>query len=158
MGGFYERLGEELSLYVRQIAWLNAVPKDDKKRNVANATEPDSRLNKMRAAGIEPVTPEIPAPYLLEYLFEVGPTVSTGMGPAIIGWRDLQAWQEMVGIDLEPWEARMLRKLSSAYLSQSLKSEKPDCPAPYVSQQQIDREAVSRKVGNAFLALMQSKR
>lgn len=158
MVGFYERLGDELSLYVRQIAWLHAVPKDEKKRSVSDATEPVSRLNQIRAAGNEPVIPDIPTPYLVEYLFEVGPTISTGMGPAIIGWRDLQAWQELVGIDLEPWEARLLRKLSSAYLSQSLKSEKPDCPAPYVSQQQIDREAVARRVGNAFRALMQSKR
>lgn len=112
----------------------------------------------MRAAGVDPVIPDIPAPYLVEYLFEVGPTVSTGMGPAIVGWRDLQAWQDMLGLELQPWESRLLRQLSAAYLSQSLKSEKPDCPAPYLSQQQIDREAVARKVGNAFRALMQSKR
>lgn len=27
-----------------------------------------------------------------------------GMGPASIGWRDLQAWQDMRGVKLTPWE------------------------------------------------------
>jgi hypothetical protein len=112
----------------------------------------------MRGQGLEAALPDLPTPYLVEYLFDVGPTVSTGMGPVIIGWRDLQAWQELVGIDLEPWELRLLRRLSADYLAQSLKAEKPDCPAPYLSRDQIDREAVDRKVRNAFRAFMQSKR
>lgn len=112
----------------------------------------------MRADGVEPSLPEAPAQYLIEYLFEVGPTVSAGMGPSIIGWRDLQAWQDLVGIDLLPWEARIIRRLSADYLSQSLKAEKPDCPAPYLSKQEVDRASVSKRVGNAFQALLSAQR
>lgn len=158
MVGFYERLGDELSLYVRQVAWLHAVPKDDKKPSLTDISEAQSRLKEMRVKGIDPNLPDNPAPYLVEYLFEVGPTVSAGMGPVILGWRDLQAWQELIGIDLAPWELRLLRRLSADYLSQSLKAEKPDCPAPFLGKDEIDREAVGQRVQNAFRALMQSKR
>lgn len=141
------------------MAWLHAIPKPDKKFAVSQElVEPQSRLKKMRHDGVEPSLPDVPTQYLIEYLFEVGPTISTGMGPAIIGWRDLQSWQELLGISLHPWELRILRKLSADFLAQSLKSEKLDCPAPYLSPQELNRASVSKRVGNAFRSLMSAQK
>jgi hypothetical protein len=56
--------------------------------------------------------------YLLEMLFEAGPTVATPMGDTPLGWSDLRAYAEMTGTDLDPWEARTLREMSAAYLAE----------------------------------------
>jgi hypothetical protein len=61
-------------------------------------------------------------------MFDAGPYGADGGG---LGWRDLEAWQRNVGIELEPWEGRLLRRLSGEYASMRHKAEKPDCPAPY---------------------------
>jgi len=107
----------------------------------------------MKAAGIQPELPPNPLPYITEWLFEVGPTSPGGMGPTAIGWRDLQAWQTLTGVDLMPWEARILRRLSVDFLHEAQDATKPDHPAPWISETERNREAVSRKVGNAFKAL-----
>ncbi len=36
-----------------------------------------------------------------------------GMGPSMIGWADLAAWCELTGEVIEPWEARLLIRLSA---------------------------------------------
>lgn len=36
-----------------------------------------------------------------------------GMAPVAIGWRDLSAWCDLTGNVLEPWEARLIVRLSS---------------------------------------------
>ncbi len=69
---------------------------------------------------------------------------------AAIGWRDLTAWQEVMGIELEPWEARLIRRLSSEYISQYHEAEKPDCPAPWVEVVEANREIVAAKVASIF--------
>ncbi len=56
--------------------------------------------------------------YLIEALFDAGPTVRTPKGEAPLGWRDLHAYDQMTRADLDPWEARALRDLSAAYLAE----------------------------------------
>ncbi len=53
----------------------------------------------------------------------VGGVKADGMGPAMIGWGDLSAWCELTGEVIEPWEARLLIRLSA--LRASVLSEKP---------------------------------
>ncbi len=36
-----------------------------------------------------------------------------GMAPAVISWADMCAWCEMTGDVLEPWEARLIVRLSA---------------------------------------------
>lgn len=84
---------------------------------------------------------------------------STGMGAAPLSSREIVAWQEGSGIILQPWEFHILRDMSRAYLAQLHESEKPDCPPPYGDPvNNFDRDVVSKKVSNAFQALMQAKR
>lgn len=69
--------------------------------------------------------------YLLDYLFEFGPTVPAGMSAGPVTGAELMAWQELLGIEFQPWEARLLRRLSSEYLDESHKATARDCPPPF---------------------------
>ena len=114
----------------------------------------------MVSEGIEPPTPPCDGLHLVEYLMEIGPIVPAGMGAGPVGWRDIADWQTCTGIPLEPWQARLIKRLSSDYLSMSREAEKSDCPAPWLTDQEIDanRDAVGRKVANAFKAFTMAKR
>lgn len=92
--------------------------------------------------------PDVDAEYLIDYLFEIGPTMAGGMGEAPLSHGELAAWQANVGIDLQPWEVRFLRNLSIEYLSQAQKSDKPDCPPPYGTAER--RALVGKKLDELF--------
>lgn len=132
MVGFYARLGEELSLYVRQTAWLHTAPisKDGKRAE-------QSRMEAMMARDEAPVIPPNPASYLTTWLFEIGPTAIGGMGEGPLGYQDFTAWQAVSGIELMPWEARLLRRLSSEYMAERQRAEEPTALAPYNEQGEI---------------------
>lgn len=70
------------------------------------------------------------------------------MGMAPIGWDTIGWWQQTMGVELAPWEARMLRFLSRDYLIESQAAEKPDAPAPWMET--VDREAIADKVVGIF--------
>lgn len=88
----------------------------------------------MKAKGLEIAFPLNPAPYLTDWLYDIGPVISGGMAMARIEWRDIRAWEESVGIKLEPWEAQLIRRLSGAYLSMSVNAKEEACPAPYIDR------------------------
>lgn len=74
--------------------------------------------------------PQIDAEYLLGYLFEIGPTMAAGGYPGPITHEEILAWQELTGIELQPWEARFIKRLSGEHLAESHRAEKIDCPEP----------------------------
>lgn len=78
-----------------------------------------------------PDMPQVSAPYLVGYLFEVGPVMPAGMGAGPVTHEELRAWQAGTGIELQPWEFRALRGLSQEYLTESHQAEQPDRPAPW---------------------------
>ena len=92
------------------------------------------------------------AEYIADWLFEIGPVVPAGMGKARIGWQDIAAWSALSGVEPEPWEAKLLRSLSGAYLAMSLDAEDPQCPAPYQDEASIarNRRAVADKLERGF--------
>lgn len=69
--------------------------------------------------------------YLVTYLFELGPTLSNGMGEAPISHTELRDWQYNTGIELDSWEVRTMHRLSLEYLSESQRATKSDAPAPW---------------------------
>lgn len=75
--------------------------------------------------------PVPPLWYLVEWLFEVGPVSSVGMGPTPLTWGELAAWASLVSAELGPLEARSLRRLSKEYVTMLLEAEKPECRAPW---------------------------
>lgn len=114
----------------------------------------------MKAAGITPPLPPNPAPYLVDWLMEVGPTSSDGLSAGPVAWEAIAAWSALTCRSLLPWEARILRQMSRDFAAEVHAAKKPDAPAPWVSLRPSihDREGVARRVGNAFKVLMQAKR
>jgi hypothetical protein len=136
VGKFLEALYDDLSLYVRQSAWLNTAP--ERAKNDKSEAPQLSRIEQLRKDlqddDYQPEMPPVDAEYLIAYLFEVGPTMAAGGYPGPLTHEELRAWMDLTGIDLEPWEVRFLRRLSGDYLAESHRAEKRDCPAPVKSE------------------------
>ncbi len=147
MGVFYEWLGERLSLFVRQQAWLGTAPERDKN----DKFDPEPRIKAMMARGEEIPIPDNPAKYLTDWLFEIGPSVPGGMSAAPIGWRDMAAWQDLSGVELLPWEAKTLRSLSRDFVAASHDARKRDCPPPWDGVETAEDRDQRRKTVDAKL-------
>lgn len=130
MGKFYEGCAGALELWVRQYCWLNTAPEVERKGK-GKKPEPLTRIKAMKAQDKPVRLPDSPAPYLTDWLFEIGPASATGMGDAPLSWQEMEAWQELTGIELDAWEARTLRRLSRAFIDQRHEAKKADCPEPF---------------------------
>lgn len=145
------------------MAWLNTAPAIEQKKSIGKgAVRTPTRLEKLRAdkkePDYQPDMPEASALHLLGYLWDVGPSMQGGMGPAPLTYSELVAWQQSSGIELTPWEAKTLRRLSGEYVSECSRAEKPDCPSPLaVEMTDEDRETVSKKVQGAFRMLIDTR-
>jgi len=77
---------------------------------------------------IDPVTPPVTdGSYLIEYLFEMGPT----NGDHALTAGDLVHYQTLTGIEWTPHQARTLLKLSRAYIGEMHAATKHDAPPPW---------------------------
>ncbi|CDO34994.1 hypothetical protein [Novosphingobium sp. KN65.2] len=126
MGRFFGSVGEQLTLFVQQLAWLNTAP-DKRKGDKKDARLNPTRRETLFKQGAPIHLPDNPAPHITDWLIDIGPI----MGDDAIGWRDMTAWQELTGIALQPWEAREIRRLSKVYINQYHDARAPDCPAPW---------------------------
>jgi hypothetical protein len=80
--------------------------------------------------------PEVPgcAVHLFDALFEIGPVLPGGMGPAPLTFGEISRWSEVTGVPLGPWEARTLVNLSRIYQSEYDRAAKGG-PAPLPEQE-----------------------
>lgn len=106
----------------------------------------------MNKAGERPLLPPNPAPYLTEWLFDVGPSGSNGMGETPIDYRDLLAWQDITGVELMPWEATTIRRLSRDFVVERHRAKDATAPAPYLDRDAVaaQRDDVGAKLKAAF--------
>jgi len=95
--------------------------------------------------------------HMIGYLYELGPTVAAGAGEGPITHAEIAAWQANTGIQLDGSEARLLRQLSLAYLSESHKATKPECEAPWAEATYVKPAAnlVAQRMQASMLELMQ---
>lgn len=135
---------------MRQMAWLHATPKPPEgSRRAANSDQAAkiSRLDQMKRDGITPKMPPNPAPHIIARLIEIGITETTGMGPAPLTWREIAEWQRVTGVALPPWESRLLRQLSLAYIAEGRRAESETCPPPWRSEvTQRERDVAEAKL------------
>lgn len=118
--------------------------------------KPLTRLEQMKQRGTEAIWPPLPVEYIVDWLFEIGPSIAGSMGEAPIGWPDIAAWQELTGIEPDAWEARTLRRLSKAYVAQRHRSEDPKCPEPRLDESEAlkaRRKDVAERLEAAFRML-----
>jgi hypothetical protein len=96
--------------------------------------------------------PPVSAPHIIARLWDIGPVEPGGMGGAPISWRTLQAWQDVTGVTLQPWEAQLLKRLSAEYLAEHSRAEDSERPAPFVHVTPDHRRAVTSKIRAFFNA------
>lgn len=133
MGGFQERIRGQLTLVVRQLAWLGAVPQPAPGSAEAKAGKRNtlSRRDELKKNGIVPSLPPNPMPQLMLWFTNIGMVSAGGMGPTPLSWSEITAWQRCTGIRLAPWHAQLLRNLSIAYIAETANAEAENAPAPW---------------------------
>jgi hypothetical protein len=158
VGKFYEGVGESLTPYVRSIAWWWAVPEpvERKHRRISDAPDqPVKRQSRLKALkkGEEPFMPAFPEEFgfLVDILFEVGPTSTGGMSVTQLSWADLGAWENQTGYPLQPWQSRLLRNLSAEFLSESHRATDPVAHPPWHVDMTPERRAAVAKHIRALL-------
>lgn len=151
---------------MRHLAWLGAVPRDTsadqppdhqvlrgKQPKPAPKPKPKSRQEQMEADGVLIELPPNPAPFIIERLMEVGPAMGGGMERAPITFTEIENWQASIRSRLMPWESRILRRLSVAFVAESHRAEEPECPPPWtdeVEEPQLDRAVIERNIRSAL--------
>lgn len=134
MGKLRDRVEAELILFVRYLAWLNATPRPDPRTRRGqrdDVSERPSRLDALGGAKANPPMPPNSVPVITERLTEIGLTEAAGMGVGPISWAAIAGWQAATGVDLAPWEARLIRRLSVEYLAENRRAESETCPPPW---------------------------
>lgn len=159
VGWFFAEIGEELSTYVRFMAWLGTAPQPKRGNNVSDgeAPEPITRLAEMEARGAIPVMPPLSAPHIIAYLMDVGPVEPAGMDVAAVGWSTIHNWRLETATPLPPWQARLIRRLSIDYVIEMRRARDPECQPPWVPSTQERRATVDAKLRARVRQLQQMR-
>ena len=132
------------------MAWLHATPKPaegTRRAKAENAPPALSRLDQIKRDKLTPQMPPLPAPHFIDRLIEIGLTEAAGMGAGPLSWATIAGWQQVTGIALEPWEARLYRKLSLEYLAEGRRAESENCPPPWrATITQAERDVEQRRL------------
>jgi len=106
-----------------------------------------SRMEGYKEQEVDPPLPPLTARHIFDWLMEVGPTESGGMGPVPIGWTTIRNWRDATFTRLSAWEARLLRRLSTEFLTESHLAEDRYRPAPWLpGRTEVDRVAEERQL------------
>ena len=111
-----------------QWGWLHSTPEGHK-------------VTRLDAFKGEPqgIDPDIEGGYLIEALFEVGPTQFVSGAELPIAWSELLAYSIATGDLPEAWERRAVMSMSKAYLR-----AKVEGAADVFCAQPVDREEMAR--------------
>ena len=160
MGKFYQVVTEGLCLYAAQLGWFHATPKSSDDLKQSEKKKKQTRAEKITEKGGTPLMPIVgEESYLLNYWFDLGMVGSGAMGAIQLSALEIEAWADLSGVELEPWEFACIRKMSAAYLRHINEGENPESLPPYGDPaNEFDRAVVQKKVVNAFKAFLQAKK
>lgn len=132
------------------------MPEQDEEQRKAKRRKPLSRLEAMRveqrafigrakAAEWTPAQPPtLVGRFLIDWLWEAGPTSPGGMGAAAVTWGELREWADSTGIDPLPWQLRIMRRLSQDFVNESHAATKADAKEPWDTQERIRATELQR--------------
>ncbi len=106
----------------------------------------------MEDRGEHPLLPPVAHRHLIGWWLEIGPTAPGGMGDAPLPIAQIRNDMEALGVDLAPWEARAIRRMSREFLSQQHEARKPHCLPPYTASE--EQAQVKDKVAEQFKGLI----
>lgn len=87
----------------------------------------------MKKNGLPVLLPPNPLPGVINRLMDMGLSEAAGMGVAPLSWLTIEAYQRTMGLDLPPWETKLIRQLSTEYVAESRRAESENCPSPWHS-------------------------
>lgn len=91
------------------------------------------------------------ADYIVEWWHEAGTISQGGMGISPLTWQEIRAWRLENELHLENFELQMIRAMSSEYCGEYNAGSEKGREAPYsVSEEKVDRVAISNKIGNVL--------
>lgn len=133
------------------MAWLHATPKQPGSKESQNQKS-KCRIDLITENGGTVELPEFEvAAYLIDYWKDVGSVSQGGYSAAPLTAIEISAWQQMVGIQLNPWEFRVLREMSRAYLAYLHEAEEFECPAPFGDySRQFNRNHIAEQAKRVF--------
>ena len=142
------------------MGWFHATPKPPSDLKKPEQVKKQTRAENIISKGGTPLMPKLgEESYLLSYWFDIGMVGSGGMGATQLTALEIGAWSDLSGVELESWEFACIRKMSAAYLQYLNDSENPESQPPYGDPvNEFDRNAVEKKVSNAFKAFLQAKK
>lgn len=91
--------------------WLSATPKDADGKPAKK-----TRREQARDDGGKPQEPPVTQRHVAEWLAELGWCTGTASGLIPLRPTEVQAWQDMAGVNLNPWEARTILLGSRAFV------------------------------------------
>lgn len=132
------------------MAWLNAVPKPDERTKRAKSEEGPpklTRVERMKRDGVTVPMPPNPLPHVIDRLIEIGLTEAAGMGAGPVSWQTMDAWANRTSVNIPPWEARLIRRLSVEYVAEQRRAESENCPPPWAWQTtEAEKQAANREL------------
>lgn len=66
------------------------------------------------------------------------------MGEVPINWQEIKAWQDLHGIDMQPWELSIIKNASSAFVGMLSEARNQNCPPPF--RVEIDHVALEKRM------------
>ena len=138
-------------MYIRQIAYFHATPKDAK----------HNRLTQFRQD--YPETTPLPLPplecgrYLIDLLGEAGTTMTTGMGTIPLSYQEISAWLQLSQRDLLWWEIQTIKEMSRAYTAELNNSTDADSEMPYNAAPEMSRDQIEQKAINILSSFKKRK-
>jgi hypothetical protein len=119
---------------VSYLAWLNTAPEAQSTNGKAQPKAQATRRAQIESAGMEPIVPPVErGEHLIGYLFEFGPVGANG--PLTAG--EVLDIGRVLAVDFDPWESRLLVRLSREYQGQLHVATNPGakCPIPELAWQ-----------------------
>lgn len=135
---------------MRHLAWLAAVPKDDKKSRRAQLELSTSQQHLLELPDIEY------GANLLGLWQEAGQVSQGGMGITGLSWSEISSWLQETSTEITVWEKLVIKSMSDAYASEYSAASEKDREAPYCPSYtgQIDRSAVAQQVVSVMQSLI----
>lgn len=101
----------------------------------------------MKDSGAELPLPDNPAPHIVGWMHQLGWVRSNGMDRVALTLGDA-AELHAIGARPNAWEASMISRMSAAFLAESRRAEKPNCPQPWKSERAllVDRSMEERNL------------
>jgi hypothetical protein len=141
---------------VRQLAWLSATPKDDKKNRITQFREAEYTADQL-----DELYPDVgDAHYLVGLFYDSGIWTQTGMGNVPLSWQEIQAWNNVNEYELPLWTIKLIKQMSDTYCQEFSKSSEL-CQAPYTKEQEVvleSEEVVGNRVANQLRSMSNKKR